>query len=42
MNFFSSSAEFDQYVAQMGLDPASLIKADIDRAIVEAKSIFEV
>ena len=42
MNFFSSGAEFDQYVANMGLDPETLIKADIDRAIVEAKSIFEV
>ena len=42
MNFFSSGAEFDQYVAQMGLDPNGLIKADLERAIVEAKLLFEV
>ncbi len=42
MNFFSSSAEFDQYVTQMELDPESLIKADIDRAVLEAKATFEV
>lgn len=42
MNFFSSSAEFDQYVTQMELAPESLIKADIDRAVLEAKATFEV
>lgn len=42
MNFFSSSAEFDQYVTQMELDPESLIKVDIDRAVLEAKATFEV
>ena len=42
MNFFSSGAEYDQYVADMELDPESLIKADIDRAIIEAKATFEV
>ena len=33
MNFFCSSAEFDQYVTDMELDAASVIKADMDRAV---------
>lgn len=40
MNFFSSGAEFDQYVADMELDPKMVIKADIDRAVKEAYEIF--
>ena len=42
MNFFSSSAEFDQYVTQMELGLESLIKADINVAVNEAKATFEV
>lgn len=42
MNFFCSSAEFDQYVTDMELDPETLIKADINRALEEAKATFEV
>ena len=42
MNFFCSSAEFDAYVTEMELDPNDVIKADIDRALVEAKATFEV
>lgn len=42
MNFFGSGAEYDQYITQMGLDPDSLIKADINIAIKEAKATFEV
>ena len=42
MNFFSSSAEFDQYVTQTELDPKGLIKADINVAVREAKATFEV
>lgn len=42
MNFFCSGAEFDQYVTEMELEPDSLIKADITRAIEEAKATFEV
>ncbi len=42
MNFFCSSAEFDQYVTDMELDAASVIKADMDRAVEEAKATFEV
>lgn len=37
MNFFCSSAEFDEYVTEMELDPNDVIKADIDRALIEAK-----
>ena len=33
MNFFCSSAEFDEYVTEMELDPNDVIKADIDRAL---------
>ena len=40
MNFFCSGAEFDQYVADMELDPKMVIKADIDRAVKEAYEIF--
>ena len=40
MNFFSSGAEFDQYVVDMELDPELVIKADIDRAVKEAYEIF--
>ena len=40
--FFCSSAEFDQYVTDMELDAASVIKADMDRAVEEAKATFEV
>lgn len=40
MNFFCSGAEFDQYVADMELDPKLVIKADIDRAVKEAYEIF--
>lgn len=40
MNFFCSGAEFDQYVADMELDPELVIKADIDRAVKEAYEIF--
>ena len=42
MNFFCSSAEFDQYVTDMELDPDSVIKADINKAVEEAKATFEV
>ncbi len=42
MNFFCSSAEFDEYVTEMELDPNDVIKADIDRALIEAKETFEV
>ena len=42
MNFFCSSAEFDQYVTDMELGPETLIKADINRALEEAKATFEV
>jgi len=42
MNFFCSSAEFDQYVTDMELDPDKVIKADIKRALKEAKATFEV
>lgn len=42
MNFFCSSAEFDQYVTEMELEPGALIKADITRAVEEAKATFEV
>ena len=42
MNFFCSSAEFDAYVTEMELDPNDVIKADIDRALIEAKETFEV
>ena len=42
MNFFCSSAEFDQYVTEMELDPDNLIKADIHIAVREAKDTFEV
>ena len=42
MNFFCSSAEFDEYVTEMELDPNDVIKADIDRALIEAKATFEV
>ena len=38
MNFFCSSAEFDEYVTEMELDPNDVIKADIDRALIEAKA----
>ena len=41
MNFFCSSAEFDQYVTDMELDPNTVIKADIKRALKEAKATFE-
>ena len=40
--FFCSSAEFDEYVTEMELDPNDVIKADIDRALIEAKATFEV
>ena len=40
MNFFCSSAEFDEYVTEM--EPNDVIKADIDRALIEAKATFEV
>ncbi len=40
MNYFRSSAEFDQYVADMELDPAGVIKCDIDKAVDEAKKTF--
>ena len=42
MNFFCSSAEFDEYVTEMELDPNDVIKADIDRALIEVKATFEV
>lgn len=42
MNFFCSSAEFDAYVTERELDPNDVIKADIDRALIEAKATFEV
>ena len=42
MNFFCSSAEFDEYVEQMNLDPNGIIKCDIDKAVEEAKATFEV
>lgn len=42
MNFFCSSAEFDEYVTEMELDSNDVIKADIDRALSEAKATFEV
>ena len=42
MNFFCSSAEFDEYVTEMELYPKYVIKADIDRALIEAKATFEV
>lgn len=40
MNFFSRSAGFDQYVEDMELDKDKVIKADIDRAVVEGKAFF--
>lgn len=40
MNFFCSGAEFDQYVVDMELDPETVIKADIARALQEAYEIF--
>ncbi len=40
MNFFCRSAEFDQYVEDMELDKSLVIKADIDRAVVEGKATF--
>ncbi len=40
MNFFCRSAEFDQYVEDMGLDKSLVIKADLDRAIEEGKATF--
>lgn len=42
MNFFCSSAEFDEYVTEMELDSNDVIKADIDQALIEAKATFEV
>jgi len=42
MNFFCSGAEFDQYVTEMELEPDSVIKADIERALEEAIATFEV
>ena len=42
MNFFCSGAEFDQYVTDMELDPDSIIKADIEKAVEEAKATFKV
>ena len=42
MNFFCSSAEFDEYVADMELDPDLVIKCDMDKAIREAYNIFSV
>ena len=42
MNFFCSSAEFDEYVTEMELDTNDVIKVDIDRALIEAKATFEV
>ena len=42
MNFFCSSGEFDEYVKEMEMDPKDVIKADIDRALIEAKATFEV
>lgn len=42
MNFFCCSVEFDQYVADMELDPETVIKADIDRAVYEAHAIFNI
>ena len=41
MNFFCSSAEFDEYVTEMELDPQDVIMADIGRALFEAKATFE-
>lgn len=32
----------EQYVTDMELDPNSIIKADIDKAVEEAKATFEV
>lgn len=40
MNFFCRSAEFDQYVEDMELDKALVIKADLDRAVAEGKATF--
>ena len=40
MNFFCSGAEFDQYVTEMELDPDTVIKAEIKRAVEEAKATF--
>lgn len=42
MNFFCSGAEFGQYVTDMELDPDSIIKAGIDKAVEEDKATFEV
>ena len=41
MNFFCSSAEFDEYVTEMELDTNDVIKADIDRALIEAKATLK-
>ena len=40
MNFFCRSAEFDQYVEDMGLNKDLIIKADIHRAVVEGRAFF--
>ena len=40
MNFFCRSAGFDQYVEDMGLNKELIIKADIDRAVVEGRAFF--
>ena len=40
MSFFCGGAVFDQFVADMELDPELVIKADIDRAVKEAYEIF--
>ena len=42
MNFFCTEKEFDEYVAEMGLDTSKVIKADLHRAILEAEDIFSV
>lgn len=42
MNFFCSSAEFDEYVADMELDRNLVVKCDMDAAIREAYNIFSV
>lgn len=40
MQFFCTENEFYAYVAKMGLNMSSVIKADIHRAVDEAEATF--
>jgi len=40
MIFFCTKNEFDQYAESMALDMKTVIKADLKRAVEEAKATF--